>query len=70
MLAGRKLVHAYIDFFRFSFSAQDLMYKDPARWAMPFQTYVTLTMLQTHTALTDKRVKLMERSLFSARYGN
>lgn len=44
------------------------MYKEPAKWAMPFQTYVTLTMLQTHTAHTDKRVKLMERSLFSARY--
>lgn len=43
------------------------MYKEPAKWAMPFQTYVTLTMLQTHTTPTDKRVKLMERSLFSAR---
>ncbi|XP_037051438.1 deoxynucleoside kinase isoform X1 [Bradysia coprophila] len=46
----------------------DLMYKDPERWAMPFQTYVTLTMLQTHTLATEKSIKLMERSLFSARY--
>lgn len=43
------------------------MYRDPAKWVMPFQTYVTLTMLQTHTAETNKRVKLMERSLYSAR---
>lgn len=46
----------------------DLMYKEAYRWAMPFQTYVTLTMLDMHTSKTDKPVKLMERSLFSARY--
>ncbi|XP_058468047.1 deoxynucleoside kinase isoform X1 [Malaya genurostris] len=46
----------------------DLMYKEPKRWAMPFQTYVTLTMLNMHTHQTDKSVKLMERSMFSARY--
>ncbi|XP_053683752.1 deoxynucleoside kinase isoform X2 [Sabethes cyaneus] len=46
----------------------DLMYKEPKRWAMPFQSYVTLTMLDMHTTSTDKSVKLMERSMFSARY--
>lgn len=46
------------------------MYKSPERWAMPFQSYVTLTMLQSHVLRTDKRVKLMERSYFSARYVN
>lgn len=46
----------------------ELLYKEPYRWAMPFQTYVTLTMLNTHTFKTEKPVKLMERSLFSARY--
>lgn len=45
----------------------DLMYKEPERWATPFQMYVTLTMLQRHTELSDKRVKLMERSMFSAK---
>lgn len=45
----------------------DLMYNEPYRWAMPFQTYVTLTMLRTHIHKTEKPVKLMERSLFSAR---
>lgn len=44
------------------------MYKEPERWAMPFQTYVTLTMLQTHTMPTTKSVKLMERSLYSAKF--
>lgn len=44
------------------------MYKEPNRWAMPFQTYVTLTMLQTHTMATEKPVKLMERSMYSAKF--
>lgn len=35
---------------------------------MPFQTYVTLTMLELHTQNTNKSVKIMERSLFSSRY--
>lgn len=35
---------------------------------MPFQTYVTLTMWKMHTLKTHKSVKLMERSLYSARY--
>ncbi|XP_055301148.1 deoxynucleoside kinase-like [Sitodiplosis mosellana] len=46
----------------------ELMYKESHKWAFPFQTYVTLTMLQTHTEYTSKRVKLMERSLYSARH--
>lgn len=46
----------------------DLMYKEPHRWSHPFQNYVTLTMLQSHTLQTDKTVKLMERSIFSSRY--
>lgn len=44
------------------------MYKDPSRWAMPFQSYVTLTMLDMHRRPTVTPVKLMERSLYSARY--
>ncbi|XP_055678573.1 deoxynucleoside kinase isoform X1 [Lutzomyia longipalpis] len=46
----------------------DLMYKEPYRWAMPFQTYVTITMLNMHVQPTTKPVKLMERSMYSARY--
>lgn len=47
---------------------QDLMYKDPAKWAMTFQAYVSMTMLDMHRRPTATPVKLMERSLFSARY--
>ncbi|KAM3959008.1 deoxynucleoside kinase [Aphomia sociella] len=46
----------------------DLMYKDPAKWAMTFQSYVSLTMMDMHLKSTPTPVKLMERSLFSARY--
>ena len=38
------------------------------RWAMPFQSYVQLTMLDNHLHQGEKPVKLMERSIFSARY--
>lgn len=44
------------------------MYSQPDKWAMPFQSYVNLTMLQSHTMKTDKPVKLMERSLYSSKY--
>ncbi|OWR44057.1 putative deoxynucleoside kinase [Danaus plexippus plexippus] len=46
----------------------DLMYKDPAKWAMTFQSYVAMTMLEMHRRPTSTPVKLMERSLYSARY--
>lgn len=44
------------------------MYKDTAKWAMTFQSYVALTMLDMHRRPSPTPVKLMERSLFSARY--
>jgi len=46
----------------------ELMYQDPSRWAMPFQSYVQLTMLDHHLHRSNKPVKLMERSIYSARY--
>lgn len=46
----------------------DLMYKDPTKWAMTFQAYVSLTMLEMHCRRTPTPVKLMERSLYSAKY--
>jgi len=45
-----------------------MMYEDPDRWSLAFQTYVQLTMVQNHTMETTKSIKLMERSLFSAKY--
>lgn len=44
------------------------MYKDPAKWAMTFQAYVSLTMLEMHSRPTTTPIKLMERSIHSARY--
>lgn len=40
------------------------LYKDPARYSLAFQTYVQLTMMELHM----KRPRLMERSIYSARY--
>jgi len=45
-----------------------LMYEDPKRWSLLFQTYVQLTMLQQHTKISTKPIHIMERSLLSARY--
>jgi len=45
-----------------------MMYEDPSRWSLTFQTYVQLTMLQNHTMNMSKNVKLMERSIFSAKH--
>jgi deoxynucleoside kinase len=46
----------------------DLMYKDPKRWSMPFQSYVQQTMLEVHLQPTTRPIKLLERSIYSARY--
>ncbi|KAK4036583.1 hypothetical protein OUZ56_028629 [Daphnia magna] len=45
-----------------------LLYDNPARWCLTFQTHVQLTMLDHHTKETSAKVKLMERSLYSGRY--
>lgn len=54
-----------------------LMYSDPKKWSLAFQQYVQLTMVKVHqeqapeTSSGDSsgaRVKLMERSIYSARH--
>ncbi|XP_064130014.1 thymidine kinase 2, mitochondrial isoform X1 [Loxodonta africana] len=45
-----------------------LMYCDPCRWGLTLQTYVQLTMLDQHTRPQTSPVRLMERSIHSARY--
>ncbi|XP_066140453.1 deoxynucleoside kinase-like [Euwallacea fornicatus] len=45
-----------------------LMYEDVKKWSFTFQSYVQLTMLQQHTRKTHCPIKLMERSIYSARY--
>ncbi|XP_037320948.1 thymidine kinase 2, mitochondrial isoform X1 [Pungitius pungitius] len=44
-----------------------LMYQDPERWGITLQTYVQLTMLDTHLAAMTAPVRMIERSLFSAK---
>lgn len=40
------------------------LYNDPSRYSLAFQTYVQLTMIKIHSVTP----KLMERSIYSARY--
>ncbi|XP_059488047.1 deoxynucleoside kinase-like [Neocloeon triangulifer] len=46
----------------------DLMYEDPSKYSMAFQSYVQLTMLEMHQANFDVPIKVMERSIHSARH--
>jgi len=46
----------------------DLMYKDSHRWSLTFQSYVQLTMLKIHQQWVKAPVKLIERSIYSAKY--
>ncbi|KAM9803739.1 thymidine kinase 2, mitochondrial [Neosynchiropus ocellatus] len=45
-----------------------LMYQDPARWGITLQTYVQLTMLDRHLSHTTAPVRMLERSIFSAKH--
>uniref|UniRef100_UPI00358E89C9 thymidine kinase 2, mitochondrial-like isoform X2 n=1 Tax=Myxine glutinosa TaxID=7769 RepID=UPI00358E89C9 len=45
-----------------------LMYRDPQRWGITLQTYIQLTMLDVHTRPMKMRTRMMERSIYSARY--
>lgn len=48
----------------------NLLSADPAKFGFPFQQYVQLTMTQVHRSIppAEDQVKLMERSLYSARF--
>ncbi|XP_052286459.1 thymidine kinase 2, mitochondrial-like isoform X2 [Dreissena polymorpha] len=46
----------------------EMMYKDASRWSLAFQSYVQLTMADVHRKDTQRPVKMIERSLYSARY--
>ncbi|XP_029377233.1 thymidine kinase 2, mitochondrial isoform X2 [Echeneis naucrates] len=45
-----------------------LMYQDSERWGLTLQTYVQLTMLDRHLSSANAPVRIMERSIFSAKY--
>ncbi|KAG7214382.1 hypothetical protein INR49_023093 [Caranx melampygus] len=51
-----------------SLSPQGLMYQDPVRWGFTLQTYIQLTMLERHTSSISAPIRMMERSIFSAKY--
>lgn len=44
------------------------LYQDPKKWSFSFQSYVQLTMLQQHIKPTTCPIKLLERSIYSAKY--
>ncbi|CAG0924991.1 unnamed protein product [Notodromas monacha] len=45
-----------------------LLYSDPKRWSFAFQHYVQLTMLKVHECPANAPIKVMERSIHSARH--
>ncbi|XP_041077681.1 thymidine kinase 2, mitochondrial isoform X1 [Polyodon spathula] len=45
-----------------------LMYQDPPRWGLTLQTYVQLTMLDQHISPIMAPIRMMERSIYSAKY--
>ncbi|XP_077982209.1 thymidine kinase 2, mitochondrial-like [Glandiceps talaboti] len=45
-----------------------LMYEDPKRWSLTFQTFVQLTMVVMRTEKQLKAIRMMERSIYSAKY--
>merc|ERR1711860_63034 len=46
----------------------NMMYSDAGRWSLLFQTYVQLTLIEQHLKSSEKPIKVMERSLLSARF--
>ena len=50
------------------YNTLEMMYKDANRWSLAFQSYVQLTMVDGHRKDRHKPLKLMERSIYSARY--
>ena len=45
----------------------DLKFKEPEKFQFPFQHYATLTRLQQHLQVSEKQIKIIERSLFTGR---
>ena len=44
------------------------LYEDPHRWSFQFQSYIQLTRLKLLKSSTDKKVKILERSIQSNRH--
>lgn len=46
----------------------DLMYANTEKWSYTFQNYALLTQLERATIVSTRDIKIMERSIYSARY--
>ncbi|XP_023281651.1 thymidine kinase 2, mitochondrial isoform X6 [Seriola lalandi dorsalis] len=57
-----------LEYFSKTSNIEGLMYQDPERWGITLQTYVQLTMLERHLSSISAPVRMMERSIFSAKY--
>ncbi|XP_026210160.1 thymidine kinase 2, mitochondrial isoform X2 [Anabas testudineus] len=57
-----------LEYFSKTSNIEALMYQDPKRWGITLQTYVQLTMLDRHLSSVSAPVRMMERSIFSAKY--
>ena len=45
-----------------------MLYDDPCRWGFTFQANAQMTLAKLHARSTKAPVKVMERSIYSARY--
>lgn len=50
------------------FNLLERMYENPNKWSYTFQNYALLTQLENHLMISEKDVKIMERSMYSSRY--
>lgn len=46
----------------------DLKFSEPERFQFPFQHYATLTRLQQHLQVSEKPIKMIERSLLTGEF--
>lgn len=44
------------------------LYQNPREWIFPFQLYAALTLCNNHLKESNKKYKVMERSIFSSKY--
>jgi hypothetical protein len=45
-----------------------MLYNDPHRWGFTFQSNAQLTLAKLHALPSKSPIKVMERSIYSARY--
>ncbi|RXM30103.1 Thymidine kinase 2, mitochondrial [Acipenser ruthenus] len=57
-----------LEYFSKTCDIEGLMYQDAPRWGLTLQTYVQLTMLDQHISPIMSPIRMMERSIYSAKY--